>query len=135
MEPLTEEEPPVSEPLPIHPYAVPIEDVPEVESLADDGSEPEASVFSLDHVGLATALDILSPRERQVLAMKIGLDESGEPHKSAEIAAALGLSIESVSSTLTRARNRLRSVPNIVGVINGEASYSPNGNDNTLQAA
>jgi DNA-directed RNA polymerase sigma subunit (sigma70/sigma32) len=121
----------------IFPHTVPLEDATELESLAEDGSslDPEEMVFSSDHAGLAIALSILSPRERQILTMKAGLYESGTPHKSADIAADFGLSVASVSSTLTRARNRLRAVPNILGVINGEETYSPNGHDDTLQTS
>ncbi len=117
-----------SEAISIHPYAVPFESVPEIEGLPEEGSELEAAVFALDHVGVSTALSILSPRERQILAMKEGLDESGASHSSAEIAASFGLSIDSVSSTLTRARNRLRAVPNILDIINGEDIHNPNVN-------
>ncbi|HYH36542.1 MAG TPA: sigma-70 family RNA polymerase sigma factor [Candidatus Saccharimonadales bacterium] len=115
------------------PHAVPLEDSPGIENLTDgSGSNPEEVIFASDHVGVATALSILSSRERQVLAMKAGLDESGVPRKNTEIAADFGLSVGSVSSTLTRARNRLRAVPNILGIINGEEPYSSNAPASTI---
>ncbi len=119
------------------PYVVSFEDAPEIEAFEDDDAsvDPEAAVFLADHIGVSRALDILTPRQQQVLCQKIGLNESGIPLSRAEIADNLGLSIETISSTLTRARNRLRAVGNIMSVINGEHSPHQDLHDNPLQTS
>ncbi len=119
----------------IFPTTVSLEDVPGLEDKIDDDADPVAAVLSSDHAGVDAALSILSPRERQILARKADLDELDESHKNAEIAADFGLAVNSVASMLSRARNRLRAVPNIVGIINGEIAYRPDDNDNPLQTS
>lgn len=117
----------------ILPFAVPFDqeikatELPDTDMLVD----PEALICSVDHAGVWAALNLLPPRQQQIFCQKTGINESGTPLSSAAIADKLGISVETVSSTLTRARNRLRAVDNIFSIINGEYISA----DNPLQTS
>jgi DNA-directed RNA polymerase specialized sigma24 family protein len=119
------------------PSVVPIDQIPEVEELADPdiAVEPEAYACLTDHSGLIAALDLLPERQREILCEKIGINESGASHSSAEIAQKFDISIEAVSSALTRARNRLRACGNILEIIHGEITPPAETHDNSLQTS
>lgn len=107
---------------PLMPSVVPLPENGEALTCADPDIEaqPEARAMAADHLGVTVTLDLLPPRERQVLSRKAGLSNGGEPLSSAEIAEELGVALNTVSSTLTRARNRLLAFGNLRQVINGE---------------
>jgi RNA polymerase sigma factor (sigma-70 family) len=80
------------------PRQQPLEEVPE-EQL---GSELPAADLGVDPA-LAEALSTLSPRDREIIALRFGADLSGP-----EIAAATELSLANVQQILSRALRKLR---------------------------
>ena len=119
------------------PFVIPLGDVPGLEALEDPDMSvnPEAAVIAQDHAGVAAALNLLTPRQEEIMRANTGLGATGEALSYAEIADSLGLSVETVGSTLTSARNRLRVVDNILTIINGEYIPSDYVPDNPLQAS
>jgi RNA polymerase primary sigma factor len=76
--------------------------------VAGEGPLPEEQVEdSLRSQTLATALGALGDRERQVLILRYGLDDSGEPRTLEEIGKRLGLTRERVRQIEVEALKRL----------------------------
>lgn len=121
-----------------YPYTVPLEPITEeIEALEDPDitTNPEARVTALDHLGMMAALEMLPERQRQILCEKAGLNKSGTPKTSEEIAQSLGVAVNTVSSALTRARNKLREVADISEIISGEQIPNGTGNGDIRHAA
>ena len=86
-------------------------DSPELGDMLQQVSIPPAEeqvIYRQLHADVQDALDELQDKEREVIALRFGLDRDGDPRTLQEVGDALGLSRERIRQIESRAKEKLR---------------------------